>query len=137
MPRYLTRIHRVHGTPWVALLATAIGYAVLIGFPVTFLAVVEMWTFSGVYILIFLALWRLRARGDARAAGTDGGYRYVIPAGKRGIWWIILPPIALIVIAMFTSGVEYITWGGSVVLSGFAVYPLVARWRRRRMPVRA
>jgi amino acid transporter len=133
LPRFLTRTHRAHGTPWISLLVTALGYAVLIGMDVEALAVVEMWLFSGVYILIFLALWRLRARPDPRAEGTAGDYRYVIPAGRRGIWWIILPPILLIVVAMFASGEDYIIKGGLGIASGVVLYPFVALWKRRRM----
>ncbi len=144
LPGVFTRTHRVHGTPWVALLVTAFFYAVLIGLSVETLAVVEMWVFSAVYIQIFLALWRLRAREAAAGgaavtgtAGSGGGYRFVIPLGLRGIWWVILPPMILIVVSMFASGQEYIYSGGPVLLSGFAVYPLVAWWKKRRSPVRA
>jgi amino acid transporter len=132
LPRFLTRTHKKHGTPWIALLVTAFFYAVLIGLSVEVLAVVEMWLFSGVYILIFLALWKVRARTGSRGAVEDGGYRFVIPAGKRGIWWIILPPIVLIVVSMFASGEEYIYSGGMGILSGIVLYPLVAFWKRRR-----
>ena len=146
--KLFTRTHRVHGTPWVALLVTALGYAVLVGMSVEALAVVEMWVFSAVYIQIFLALWRLRTReaaaggtgaaartgaaGNTGAAEGSGGYRFIIPFGRRGIWWVILPPMILIVVSMFASGQEYILWGGPVILSGFAAYPVVAWWKRRR-----
>ena len=133
LPRFLTRTHRKHGTPWIALLATAFFYAVLIGLSVEVLAVVEMWLFSGVYIAIFLALWRLRSRPDYAAAGAAGDYRFVIPAGRRGIWWIILPPIVLIVVSMFASGWEYVVSGGLGILSGVVLYPFVALWKRRRI----
>ena len=137
LPRFLTRTHRKHGTPWIALLVTAFFYAVLIGLSVEVLAVVEMWLFSGVYILIFLALWKVRARPGARGEASDGGYRYIIPAGRRGIWWIILPPIVLIVVSMFASGEEYIYSGGLGILSGILIYPFVALWKRRRSAGRA
>jgi amino acid transporter len=137
LPRFLTRTHRRHGTPWIALLVTAFFYAVLIGLSVEVLAVVEMWLFSGVYILIFLAVWKVRARPGARVEAPDGGYRYVIPAGRRGIWWIILPPIVLIVVSMFASGEEYIVSGGLGILSGIALYPAVAFWKRRRLVPKA
>src|SRR5262249_6308106 len=69
LPKVFARTHRVHGTPWVSLLATALFYAVLIGLSVETLAVVEMWVFSAVYIQMFLALWVLRVR-EARAGGA-------------------------------------------------------------------
>ena len=68
MPAGLTRIHRVRGTPWVALLATAVFYSVLTPLNVEQLAVIEMWLFSALYFAIYLALWRLRCR----PAGAHG-----------------------------------------------------------------
>lgn len=132
LPKVLTRTHRVHGTPWMSLLVTALCYAVLTGLSVEVLAVVEMWLFSAVYILIFLALWRLRVRPGRDGGEADGAYRFVIPAGRRGIWWVILPPIVLIVVSMFASGEEYIYSGGAALLSALLLYPLVAWWKRRR-----
>jgi len=145
LPKVFARTHRVHGTPWVSLLVTAIFYAVLIGLSVETLAVVEMWVFSAVYIQMFLALWVLRVReaaaagaataaaGAGTAAAGAGEYRYIIPLGRRGIWWVILPPLILIVVSMFASGKENIYAGGAVILSGFVLHPLVTWWRKRGM----
>jgi amino acid transporter len=131
MPKALTRIHRVHGTPWVALLATAVFYTVLTPLNVEQLAVIEMWLFSALYIAIYLALWRLRCR-PAEAGGRDGEeYRFLIPVGRRGIWWVIVPPTLLIVMAVYGSVGEYLWYGGPALLSGLALYP-IALWCKRR-----
>ncbi len=132
LPRALARTHPKHGTPWAALLAGAFIYAVLTRFEVTDLLVIEMWMFSALYIMIYLALWRVRCRPDLDRGGQDGAYRFIIPAGRRGIWWIILPPILLIVVAMFGSGREYILYGGPALLSGPVIYALIVLLRRRR-----
>ncbi|PYS96991.1 MAG: hypothetical protein DMF50_02310 [Acidobacteria bacterium] len=136
LPRPLARTHPVHGTPWVALVAGACIYAALTFCTIENLVVLEMWCFSGLYILIYLALWTLRRRPDLDPAGPDGtsgaSRRFIIPAGRRGIWWVILPPILLIVMAMFGSGAEYIYYGGPAILSGPLVYAIVRRLRARR-----
>ncbi len=132
LPRPLARTHRRLGTPWVSLLAGAGIYAALMRFSVTDLLVFEMWMFSSLYLLIFLALWRVRCRPELDHGGRAGDYRFIIPAGRRGIWWVILPPMVLIIVAMFTSGRDYIVYGGSVLLSGVALYPVAAFFRRRR-----
>jgi amino acid transporter len=132
LPRALARTHPVHGTPWVSLLLGAVIYAVLTFLPLKSLLVIEMWLFSFVYILIYLALWRLRRRPDLDGGDGGGGYRFIIPAGRRGIWWVILPPMVLIVVAMFGSGREYILYGGPALISGAVLYPIAARLRRAR-----
>jgi amino acid transporter len=136
LPSGLTRVHRVYGTPWVAVLVTALFYTVLTPLNVEQLAVIEMWLFSALYIAIYLALWRLRCRPGA-AAGREGeGYRFLIPAGRRGIWWVILPPMILIVMAVWGSFEEYLWYGGPALLSGVLLYP-VAAWLLRRRDRRA
>ncbi|HEU4401413.1 MAG TPA: APC family permease [Candidatus Polarisedimenticolia bacterium] len=130
LPRTLARTHSKHGTPWVALLVGACIYASLTFFTIENLVVLEMWCFSGLYVVIYLALWRLRCRPDLDAGSKEGEYRFIIPAGRRGIWFVILPPMALIVMAMFGSGREYIYYGGPAILSGALIYPFVARMRR-------
>ncbi len=153
LPRGLARTHPKHGTPWVALLTGGVIYAALTLIPsekiIQALLVLEMWCFSVLYILLYIALWRVRVRpmldpggaaapgasapaGTAPGASESTGYRFVIPLGVRGIWLVTLPPIILIVMAMFGSGEEYVRYGAPAILSGVVLYPLAARLRRRR-----
>lgn len=132
LPACLTRVHRVHGTPWIALLATAVFYTVLTPLNVEQLAVIEMWLFSALYIAIYLALWRLRCRPKEAGRQDEKSYRFLIPGGRRGIWWVILPPMLLIVMAVYGSFGEYLWYGGPALLSGLVLYPLAAWWRRRK-----
>ncbi len=132
LPRALARTHATHGTPWVSLLTGACIYAALTHFSVTDLLVVEMWMFSALYIMIYLALWRVRCRPELDRGAQEGDYRFIIPAGRRGIWWVIVPPMLLIVVAMFGSGREYMLYGGPALLSGPLIYPVVSYLRNRR-----
>jgi len=132
LPAPLARTHRRLGTPWVSLVAGAVIYALLTQFSVTDLLVVEMWMFSALYISIYLALWKVRRRPELDQGAREGEYRFIIPAGRRGIWWVILPPIAIIIGAMFASGPEYIRYGGPALLSGVVLYPVASFFRRRR-----
>jgi len=130
LPAGLTRLHRKFGTPFVSLIATAICYCLLTFMNVEQLTSIEMWLFSPLYVMIYLALWRLRCR--PATAGTEGeGRGYVIPAGRRGIWLVILPPIILIVMAIGGSAGEYLWTGGLAIASGFVLYPLALWWKRR------
>jgi len=130
LPAGLTRLHRKFGTPFVSLIATAICYCLLTFMNVEQLTSIEMWLFSPLYVMIYLALWRLRCR--PAAAGSEGeGKGYVIPAGRRGIWLVILPPIVLIVMAIGGSAGEYLWTGGLAIASGFVLYPLAMWWKRR------
>ena len=133
MPKMLARTHPRHGTPWAALLAGACIYSLLTQFTVTDLLVLEMWMFSALYIMIYLALWRIRCRPELDRGALSGDYRFIIPAGRRGIWWVILPPMTLIAVAMFGSGPEYVRYGGPVLVSGPVIYSLIRLSRRRRV----
>jgi amino acid transporter len=132
LPMGLARTHRVYGTPWISLVATALCYCLLTPLNVEQLAVIEMWLFSALYVVLYLALWRLRCGREAPRPPAAEGYRFVIPAGRWGIWWVILPPIALIVLAIKDSASEYLLYGGPAILSGFLLWPLAAWWKRRR-----
>jgi amino acid transporter len=135
LPRALARTHSKHGTPWVALLAGACIYTALTSFSVADLLVMEMWMFSALYIMIYLALWRVRCRPELDRGAREGDYRFIIPAGRRGIWWVILPPMLLIAGAVFASVMEdihYLFYGGLGLLSGPLIYPVVAWFRNRR-----
>lgn len=130
LPAGLTKLHRNYGTPWVSLIITAVCYLALTSMSVEQLTSVEMWLFSPVYIMIFLALWRLRWR--KRPAGMPAKDRgYLIPAGRWGIWLVILPPLLLIAMAFWGSARIYLWSGGSAILSGFLLYPIAAWWKRR------
>jgi hypothetical protein len=95
------------------------------------LAVIEMWLFSALYIAIYLALWRLRCRPEAAREREGEKDLFVIPAGRFGIWWVILPPMVLIVVALLGSGREYLWYGGPAILSGLVLYPLASWWKKR------
>ncbi len=131
MPRVLARTHPRHGTPWVAILVGGIVYLALTRFSIATLLVVEMWLFSLIYILLYLALWTIRRRPGLDAPPAGGDFRYTIPAGKWGIWLVIGPPMALIVVAALGSWREYLIYSGPALLSGVVLYPLAA-WNRRR-----
>jgi amino acid transporter len=129
LPKGLTRMHRRFGTPSASLIATAVCYCLLTYMNVQQLTSIEMWLFSPLYALIFLALWRLRRRSSAVAGGEEGGY--VIPLGRFGIWLVILPPMILMVMACWGSADEYLWSGGGAILSGFLLYPIARWWKRR------
>ncbi|MGH9749483.1 MAG: APC family permease [Candidatus Polarisedimenticolia bacterium] len=130
MPKVLARTHARFGTPWVSILAGAVIYGALTRLDLQTLLVVEMWLFSLIYILIYLALWRIRCRPELDVPAA-GAFRFTIPGGRLGIWLVIAPPMLLILAAMFFSGAEYILWGGPALLSGVVLYPLALRLRRR------
>lgn len=127
--RPLARTHKKYGTPWVSLLMGAVIYTALSFMSIKDLVVLDMWLFSAVYIIIFLALWRIRWKPEL--GGEGGGYRFIIPLGRWSLLIMIVPPIAIALFAMRYSGSEYMIYGGPALLSGFLVYPIM-RWARRR-----
>jgi len=132
MPKILARAHKKHGTPWVAILVGAVIYFALTRFSIDKLLVVEMWLFSLIYIVVYLAVWTIRRRPGLDVPPEKGAFRYAIPAGKWGIWLYIGPPIALILVAALGSWKEYLVYSGPALLSGVVLYPLAAWLKRHR-----
>ena len=134
LPKALCRSHARFGTPWVSLLIGAAIYSLLTFLSFADLIVMEVWLFSVIYILIYLALWVLRRRegGGPPAAAPGGEVRFTLPLGSRGIWLVIGPPILLILAGMFSSGPEYILFGGLALASGPAILGINRIMRRLR-----
>lgn len=132
LPKILCRSHARFGTPWVSLLIGAAIYSLLTFLSFAELIVMEVWLFSAIYIMIYLALWVLRRRegGGPPAAAPGGEVRFTLPLGSRGIWLVIGPPILLILAGMFGSGPEYILFGGLALASGPAILAISRILRR-------
>ena len=64
-------------------------------------------------------------------AAEEGGYRFTIPLGRRGIWLMILPPILITLVAMCFSGPEYFFKSEPALLSGTLACLVVSRLRKR------
>jgi amino acid transporter len=125
----LARIHPRFGTPWIAILLSALIYCLLAGLRVTELIPVYIWLRIGTSVLTVLSAWRLRhTRPDLPRA-------FRIPGSRTGLAYAVIAPLiisaAALIIPMFSSAEadKFSSRWGPVVL---AVGPLAYLLFRRR-----
>jgi amino acid transporter len=98
-PRWLVRVHRKWGTPWVAIVVTGFFFAVFSVNAFASLVVLDVLLNSLTLLLQFAALWRLRRiKPDIP--------RSRIPGGWPGLVIVTLLPAAVIVFAIVSQVVE-------------------------------
>jgi amino acid transporter len=111
----LTRRHRSHGTPWLAIVVSAAIYALLAWQSLTQLISVYNFLRAATTVLTVLSAWRLRqTRPDMPRA-------FVIPGGRSGLFYVVAAPVFMAAVAL--SGSDRFAAIGGVI--GLALGPLV------------
>jgi amino acid transporter len=98
-PRWLVRVHRRWGTPWVAIVVTGFFFAVFSVNAFASLVVIDVLLNSLTLLLEFAALWRLRLI-------KPGIPRRRIPGGWLGLAIVTILPAAIIIFAIVSQVVE-------------------------------
>jgi amino acid transporter len=124
LPPALAARHPRYGTPWIAIIASCIIYALLAQKTMVQLLTVYVWLRIGVTILTVLAAWRLRKTQP----NLPRPFR--IPWGRAGLLYVILAPLAMSVVALVASDPFARRWGPVLVLLGPVMY---FAFRRRKM----
>jgi amino acid transporter len=123
MPEALTAVHPRFGTPWTAVLVSALFYGAFAAFSFKALIVLNVWLYS-LSLLVELAafLWlRLAEPGMPRP--------WRVPGGVAGAVAATLAPSALAVLAMATAGWVNTVAGVVAALTGPVVYAALVRRR--------
>jgi amino acid transporter len=95
-PKFMVRVHRKWGTPWVAILVTGFFFAVFSVNAFARAVVIDVLLNSLTLMLEFLALWRLRfKRPDIPRAK--------IPGGWAGLTLATILPFAIIILAIYSQ----------------------------------
>ena len=122
MPKPLGRLHPVHGTPAIAIIASAALYLVLSSFSFTELAEVDVLLYSAALSLEFIALVRLRRTEPALARP------FRIPGGVVGVTLVAVLPILLMLGAGLemarTAPIETVSLLAFGTLSALVIYRL-------------
>jgi amino acid transporter len=124
LPPALAARHPRYGTPWIAIIASCIIYALLAQKTMVQLLTVYVWLRIGVTILTVLAAWRLRKTQP----NLPRPFR--IPWGGAGLLYVIVAPLAMSVVALVASDPFARRWGPVLVLLGPVMY---FAFRRRKM----
>jgi amino acid transporter len=116
LPPALAARHSRYGTPWIAIIASCILYALLAQRTMVQLLTIYVWLRIGVTILTVLASWRLRK------TQPDLPRPFRIPWGRAGLLYVIVAPVAMSVVALVASDPFARKWGPVPVLLGPAMY---------------
>ena len=127
LPRWLARRHGRTNAPWVSILVCAGAWALCLGLSFSKLVMLDV-LLTGLSILLeFAALIALRIREP----GLKRPYR--VPGGLAGAVAIGVPPVALLILAVFRTNAERVgpinalQLGGLIVLAGVGCYFIASR----------
>jgi amino acid transporter len=119
LPDLLTRKHSRYGTPWLAIVASAIIYAALAWQSLGQLISVYIWLRSATTILTVLSAWKLR-RSQPNLPRS-----FVVPSGAAGMFYVVAAPILMAIVALL-GGNTFATIGGAIaIVVGPIVYGLL------------
>ncbi len=123
LPAALTRRHSRYGTPWLAILVSAIIYALLAWQSLGQLISVYIWLRSATTVLTVSSAWKLRrSRPEMPRA-------FLIPGGRMGLVYVVAAPVVMALVALLGSDRFALIGGAIAMVLGPVVYFGV---RRRR-----
>jgi len=119
LPDLLTRRHARYGTPWLAIVVSAVIYGLLAWQSLGQLISVYIWLRSATTVLTVLSAWKLRSRpGLSRS--------FVIPGGRMGLTYVVGAPVLMAVVALL-GGDRFATIGGAVAMALGPLFYLIIR----------
>jgi len=124
LPAVLTRKHSRYGTPWLAIVVSAVIYALLAWQSLGQLISVYIWLRSATTVLTVLSAWKLRrTRPEMHRAFT-------IPGRRVGLFYVVAAPVVMALVALLGSDRFALIGGGIAMVLGPVVYGVVAFARR-------
>ena len=127
LPAILTRRHQRYGTPWLAIITSAVIYALLAWKSLGQLISVYIWLRSATTVLTVLSGWKLRR------SRPDLPRSFVVPGGNVGLFYVVAAPILMAIVALL-GGDRFATIGGALAI---VVGPIVYGFLTLRNPARA
>ena len=120
LPAVLTRKHSRYGTPWLAIVISALIYALLAWQSLGQLISVYIWLRSATTVLTVLSAWKLRH------TRPDMPRSFVIPGGRMGLLYVVAAPVVMAMLALLGSDRFAFVGGAIAMLLGPAVYGMIA-----------
>jgi amino acid transporter len=108
--------HPRYGTPWMAIIASSVIYALLAQKTMVQLLTIYVWLRIGVTVLTVLSSWQLRKKKP------DLARPFRIPCGRAGILYVIIAPLVMSVVALAGSDPFARKWGPVPVVLGPVMY---------------
>ena len=120
----LTRLHSRYGTPWMAIVLSAIIYSVFAVQTLTQLISLYIWLRIATSVMTFLAAWQLRRKMP------DLNRPFRIPGGRSGLIYAVGAPLIASGVALVGSDRFGARWGPAALLLGPVAYLLLRRSRK-------
>ena len=97
LPEILTRKHPRYGTPWLAIIVSAVIYALLAWRSLGEIISVYIWLRSATTVLTVLSAWKLRR------TQPDLQRPFMIPGGRAGLLYVVAAPVLMAMVALLGS----------------------------------
>jgi len=124
LPSAFAARHPRYGTPWIAIIASSMVYALLAQKTMVQLLTVYVWLRIGVTILTVLSSWRLRK------TQPDLSRPFRIPWGRTGLLYVVAAPLVMSVVALVGSDPFARKWGPVPVLLAPVMYFVFRKLKR-------
>jgi amino acid transporter len=120
LPAALTRKHSRYGTPWLAIVLSALIYGLLAWQSLGQLISVYIWLRSATTVLTVLSAWKLRrTRPEMPRA-------FRIPGGRMGLFYVVAAPVVMAGVALLGSD-RFALIGGAIAMAlGPLIYGVIA-----------
>jgi amino acid transporter len=120
-PEILVKCSKDRGVPYVAVLSLGIFSLIACMFPFGVIVVVDVMLFMSTYALIFISACILRIKeGDLPRP-------FRVPIGTKSFIAMCIPPLLIIFIAFFISGIDYFVGGMGALVTGPIMYFIFKR----------
>lgn len=124
-PNFLVKVSKKRGVPYIGVLSIAVVTAIMSQWDFTSLVMTEVVFILALYIILPLAVIRLRKKIPVEDRLAQGCY--VIRGGKPALAYFTILPIVIAIVALLVNGTDYFFVGIVGSASGVIVYLLVKK----------
>ncbi|MFH0802168.1 MAG: APC family permease [bacterium] len=117
------------GVPWVAVLFCSVAIALMTNLSFVNLIEIEIYLYGALFLLEYLSLVFLRVKEPHLPREIR------VPGGLAGAIFIGLPPLAVILTAVFTGGFKFVPVFLSVLAAGIILYFPFQVWFKQKGPI--
>src|SRR4029077_18206170 len=121
LPEVLTRKHPRYGTPWLAIVVSAVIYGLLAWQSLAELISVYIWLRSATTVLTVLSAWKLRRTQPELQRS------FKIPGGRMGLLYVVGAPVVMAIVALLGSDRFGLIGGAIAIAAGPLVYLALRR----------
>jgi amino acid transporter len=119
LPEVLTRRHSRYGTPWLAIVVSAVIYGLLAWRSLVDLISVYIWLRSATTVLTVLSARKLRRTQPELKRS------FTIPGGRMGLLYVVCAPMVMALVALLGSDRFGMIGGAIAIMVGPAIYGIV------------